>query len=77
MGVVDSNNWNLLALGVIRRMIRRKMPVLFVKVEVERFLIRRKWLLINEDKTTDKEVYSSNSSSFFCALFVVDFVVVF
>ena len=53
------------------------MAVLFVEVKVERFLIRRKWLLINDDKGTDKEVYSSYSSSSFFALFVVVFVVVF
>ena len=50
---------------IIWRMFRRRMPVLFVEVEVERFLIRRKWLLINDDKGTDKEVYSSYSSSHF------------
>ena len=58
-------------------MIRRRIPVLFGEVEVERFLIRRKWLLINDDKRTDKEVNSSYSSSSIFALFVVDFVSVF
>ena len=53
------------------------MPVLFVEVEVEICLIRRKWLLINDDKGTNKEVYSTYSSSLFFALFVVVFVVVF
>ena len=63
---------------MIWRMFWRRMPVLFVEVEVERFLIRRKWLLINEDKRTDKEVYYSySSSSFVFARFVVVFVVVF
>ena len=51
----------------------RKLPdgamVELAEVEVERFLIRKKWLLINADKRTDKEVYSSySSSSFFGSL---------
>ena len=50
---------------MIWRMFWRRMPVLFVEVEVERFLIRRKWLLINEDKGTNNEVYFSDSSSSF------------
>ena len=62
--------------SMIWRIFRRRMPVLFVEVEVERFLIRRKWLIINEDKGTNKEVYSSYSSSSFFALLVVVFVVV-
>ena len=74
--MIRTITWKIIR-RMICRMFRRRVPVLFVGVEVEIFLIRRKWLLINEDKGTNKEVYSSHCSSSFFALFVVVFVVVF